>query len=129
MPSTRRAAGPSRTPMSVQKINPDTLTVSTSTQQATVLKEVIVPTLNAIIEATGIDVRDVIEASGTTATEQGVVGSPDPEAALPADFPGYEHLVAAGLTTYGAVREATDDALDAVDGVGPVTIEKIRAAQ
>ncbi len=38
-----------------------------------------------------------------------------------------EALIAAGYDTLEKVRDASDDDLDAVEGVGPVTIEKLRA--
>lgn len=44
------------------------------------------------------------------------------------DFPGHDQLVAGGYTTITKVRNASDEELLAVDGVGPVTVEKIRAA-
>lgn len=47
---------------------------------------------------------------------------------LSEDFPGHDQLVAGGYTTIAKVRNASDEELLAVDGVGPVTVEKIRAA-
>lgn len=60
-------------------------------------------------------------ASATAATLKGK---------LPEDFPGHASLEAAGLTTYAKVRKelAKDKPFDEVDGVGPATQEKIRAA-
>lgn len=56
--------------------------------------------------------------------------------ALPSDrtkikdeFPHAEHLIAAGFTTFGKVRRATDDELLAIEHVGPAALTKIREAQ
>jgi len=51
------------------------------------------------------------------------------EVQLPDDFPEAERLRAAGFRTLGAVREATDEDLLAVEGVGKARLETIRAAQ
>lgn len=45
------------------------------------------------------------------------------------EFPGAEHLIAAGYTTKAKVRNASDEDLLAVEHIGPGTLEKIRAAQ
>jgi len=57
------------------------------------------------------------------------VQAPVAEVQLPDDFPEAERLRAAGFRTLGAVREATDEDLLAVDGVGKARLETIRAAQ
>ncbi len=48
---------------------------------------------------------------------------------LPDDFPSREILVAAGFTTMEGARAASDEALLALDGIGPATLQKIRDAQ
>jgi DNA integrity scanning protein DisA with diadenylate cyclase activity len=37
-------------------------------------------------------------------------------------------LVAAGFVTAADIRAATDEQLDAVDGIGPETVKKLREA-
>lgn len=47
---------------------------------------------------------------------------------LPSDFPGRTYLESDGrFTSPEAVRSASDDDLDSVDGIGPATLEEIRA--
>jgi hypothetical protein len=48
---------------------------------------------------------------------------------LPEDFPARELLIAAGYDTLDLVKNASDEDLDAIDGIGPATVEKIREAQ
>lgn len=50
----------------------------------------------------------------------------NPPAALPDDFPGLEHLQAAGLTDPAAILAHED--LTEIDGIGKVTAGKILAA-
>lgn len=45
------------------------------------------------------------------------------------DFPASEHLIAAGFTTYGKVRAATDVELLEIEHIGPSALKKIREAQ
>lgn len=47
---------------------------------------------------------------------------------LPDDFPSKDALEAEGYKTISDVSEATDDELLAIDGIGPVTLDKIREA-
>lgn len=50
------------------------------------------------------------------------------EGDLAEDFPGRDDLVAAGLTTRDAVAARSDAELEALDGIGPATVKKIRDA-
>lgn len=52
--------------------------------------------------------------------------SSDPLAFLSADQRA--SLAAAGFPDADAMRRASDEQLDAVDGIGPATVERIRAA-
>ncbi|MGY2892481.1 helix-hairpin-helix domain-containing protein [Deinococcus sp. UYEF24] len=52
-----------------------------------------------------------------------------PEVPLPDAFPEAERLRTAGYRTLGAVQEATDEDLRAIEGVGKAKLEAIRAAQ
>lgn len=47
---------------------------------------------------------------------------------LPDDFPVRDLLIAGGITTIEAVREATDKDLRALKGIGPAAVRDIRAA-
>lgn len=47
---------------------------------------------------------------------------------LPEEFPGREHLIAAGLTTVAAVGAKSDEDLVALQGIGPATVRDIREA-
>ena len=47
---------------------------------------------------------------------------------LPENFPGRALLLGAGYTTLEAVREATDEALLGVKGIGPKLLAEIRDA-
>lgn len=44
---------------------------------------------------------------------------------LPEDFPGREHLVAAGFSTWASVVELDREGLIAVKGIGPKTADEI----
>lgn len=44
------------------------------------------------------------------------------------DFPGSKELFTAGYTTEAKIDAATDEELLAVEGIGPATLGKIRAA-
>lgn len=62
----------------------------------------------------------------------GAINAPaatDTDGALPEDFPGRDDLAAGGLTTLAAVRAASDEDLEAMEGIGPATVKKIRGAQ
>lgn len=47
---------------------------------------------------------------------------------LPADFPGREALLTAGIDSLQAVRNAGEEDLAAVKGIGPATLKAILAA-
>jgi hypothetical protein len=64
-------------------------------------------------------------ASSPTPSAPGTVDSDE----LPDDFPARDALTKGGFKTLSAVRAASDEELDALDGVGPATLEKIRDAQ
>lgn len=73
-------------------------------------------------------------ASGTAAaTGAGTAGTGSTSATggddeLPEDFPAREQLAGEGLTTRSAVSAKSDEELDAIEGIGPATVEKIRSA-
>lgn len=48
--------------------------------------------------------------------------------ALPGDFPGKVALADAGVTTRAQLMALDEDALKAIKGVGPATLEQIKAA-
>ncbi|WP_027480533.1 hypothetical protein [Deinococcus pimensis] len=70
-------------------------------------------------------------ASPTPATGQGGQASqPSGKTGeLPTDFPGYNVLAKAKITTYEKVREASDQQLKDLDGIADKTLAAIRAAQ
>lgn len=75
-------------------------------------------------------VDDIPAASIARLLEIGAItpaGEGDGPAPLPDDFPGRAALVAAGLTTLGAVREA-GERLGAIRGIGPRTLAAIAQA-
>lgn len=68
--------------------------------------------------------------TGDAVPELDVASAPtEADSPLPDDFPEAEGLREAGYRTLGAVRDATDEDLRAVPGVGPKRLEAIRAAQ
>lgn len=50
------------------------------------------------------------------------------ETPLPADFPMHSALIGAGFKTLESLKAATDEQLEAVDGIGSKTVERIREA-
>lgn len=55
--------------------------------------------------------------------------TPSDRTKIKADFPASEHLIAAGYTTFGKVRHASDEELLEVEHIGPAALAKIREAQ
>lgn len=65
------------------------------------------------------------DAGGETPTEP--TPTETQKGKLPEDFPGREKLEAAGITSYGKLRDYEGE-LTEIDGIGPATAEKIQAA-
>lgn len=71
-----------------------------------------------------------VEKYGLQKPAAAEMAAPTLKGKLPDDFPGFTALEAAGLTTYAKVRKEleAEKPFGEVDGIGPATAEKIRAA-
>lgn len=73
-----------------------------------------------------LDSEDMANLEELGILEEVVLGEEEEEEELPTDFPGYGALLKAGYANWEFVREASDEDLLEIDGIGPKTVEEIR---